>query len=237
MKKYIKLSIYLAILLSAGIFMGKCSKNEDPPVTADTWDIDKNGVPRFVKVHYVDPQHIGRISRFRSSEGHDYSDGFERCRSMKHYFEPAAGTDWTALSIYAPVSGKITRVEDEWAGTKIEIASDEQPAFRFMIFHIKPDKVFQIGESVAEGSRLGTHIGSQTLSDIAVWVNDPSRSGRLVSWFDVLTVQAFQSYQARGVANRSDFIISKSLRDANPLSCSGDVFTGTDTIQKWVVLK
>lgn len=48
-------------------------------------DVDSNGIPRFVQTDYIELAKIDRISRFRSGEGHDYSDNFESCRSMKHY--------------------------------------------------------------------------------------------------------------------------------------------------------
>jgi hypothetical protein len=184
----------------------------------------------------MDPDSIGRISRFRSGYGHDYSDAFEDCRSMKHYFEPRPQADWSKIRIVAPVRGKITRAEQEWAGLKLEIESADRPAFRFVIFHLSPAAAFQPGDTVSQGRLLGTHIGPQTLSDIAVIVNDPTRQGRMVSWFDVLTDPAFARYQARGVATRSAFIISRSERDASPLQCSGETFSGPGSIENWVQL-
>lgn len=84
---------------------------------------------------------------------------------------------------------------------------------------------------------LGTHIGSQTMSDIAVIVNDPTHQGRMVSYFDVITDAVFNEYINRGVAKREDMIISKATRDARPLTCNGDTFTSSDSLENWVVLK
>jgi hypothetical protein len=75
------------------------------------------------------------------------------------------------------------------------------------------------------------------MSDISVIVNDPTRQGRMVSWFDVITDAVFALYQSRGVANRTDLIISKSVRDANPLSCSGGTFISSVTLENWAFLK
>lgn len=155
---------------------------------------------------------------------------------MKHYFEPRADIDWSTINIYSPVTGKVTRVEQEWAGTKVEIASDSLPAFRFSIFHINLNKSLQVGDAVTAGELLGIHIGSQTMSDFSVIVNDPTRQGRMVSYFNVITNQVFNEYSARGVASRDDLIISKTLRDANPLQCNGDVFISSDTLDNWVEL-
>ncbi len=238
-----KLSLVSGIFLLAFIpFMlslTACHKDSEnsPPVNTDIWDIDKDGIPKFVSTNYIDLDKIYRVSRFRSSEGHDYSDAFEHCRSMKHYFEPKSSLDWTTVKIYAPVTGKITRVEEEWAGTKIEMDSDQYPAFRFSIFHIQTLKQYTIDEKVTAGTQLGTHIGSQTMSDISVIVNDPTRQGRMVSYFDVLTDAVFTQYQNRGVGNREELIIPKAVRDANPLMCSGDTFVSSDTLNNWVILK
>lgn len=204
--------------------------------TEDTWDIDVKGVPKMIRHDFIDLSKIARISKFRSAVGHDYSDAFEHCRSMKHYFEPQTGIDWAGVKIYAPISGKVTRVEQEWAGTKIEIASDSIPAFRIIIFHINLVAALQVGEQVTQGQELGTHIGSQTMSDVALIVNDPTRQGRMISYFSALSDALFNEYVARGVSMRDDLIISKVLRDAYPLQCNGDVFVGADPLDNWVEL-
>ena len=121
-------------------------------------------------------------------------------------------------------------------GTKIEIASDDYPAFRFSIFHINTIVSFNVGDKITSGQQLGTHIGSQTWSDISVIVNDPTKQGKMVSYFDVITDSVFNAYSNRGVTNREELIISKAIRDAYPLSCSGDTFITTDTLENWVVL-
>jgi hypothetical protein len=213
-----------------------CSKKHDMPSPNDTWDIDKDGIPKFIKTNYIELAKIYRISKYRSSVGHDYSDASEQCRSLKHYFEPKAAIDWTTVNIYSPVKGTITRVEQEWAGTKLEIESDDYPAFRFSIFHISTLKQFNINDKVTEGEHLGTHIGSQTYSDISVIVNDPARLGRMVSFFDVMTDALFAEFADRGMSSRADVIIPKAVRDANPLTCSGDTFTSTDLIENWIYL-
>jgi len=200
-----------------------------------TYDVDANGIPRFVETDYIDLGSIYRISRFRSAEGHDYSDEFESCRSMKHYYNPQTGTDWAQIPIYSPVSGRVVRVFEEWAGTQVQITSDDYPAFRFVIFHIDLGASLEEGDQVAAGQQLGTHIGSQTMSDIAVAVNTPDGRKR-ISYFEVMSDGLFQQYQDRGVAARSDLIISKDERDADPLTCDGESFTSDGSIEGWVYL-
>jgi hypothetical protein len=226
--------LFLLFLIIPG-----CSKKHDvnnPP--NDIWDIDKDGIPKFVNTNYIELSKIDSISKLRSSVGHDYSDSYEQCRSMKHYFMPKTSVDWAMVKIYSPVSGTITRVEPESiGGTKIEIASDDYPAFRISIFHINLQGTRNVDDKISAGELLGTHIGSQTYSDVSVIVNDPTKQGRMVSWFDVITDNVFSEYSARGVSSRSAMMISKSERDANPLTCSGDTFTtSNDPLERWVNL-
>lgn len=223
--------ILLLLILTSG-----CSKKSDVSTPNDIWDIEKNGIPKFVKTNYIELDKIYRISKYRSSVGHDYSDAYEQCRSMKHYFEPKSNVDWSAIKIYSPVKGIITRAELEWAGTKLEIASDDYPAFRFSIFHVNTSKEYHINDKVSEGELIGTHIGSQTYSDISVIVNDPARLGRMVSFFDVMTDALFTEFSARGLNSRADIIISKTDRDANPLTCSGETFSSSDALESWFYL-
>ncbi len=237
MKKQIKiLHIAKFFLLLMMIIPGCKKKTDTPRIDTEVWDIDKNGIPKFVSTNYIELSKIYRISKYRSSIGHDYSDAFEHCRSMKHYFQPKDSLDWSMVKIISPVSGKITRVESEWAGIKIEIASNDYPAFRFTIFHVNLIPNRQVGDPVLAGESLGTHIGTQTMSDISVMVNDPTHQGRLVSYFDVITEDVFNEYITRGANARTNLIISKALRDANPLICNGDVFVVSDTLENWVTL-
>ena len=226
---------FLSILILLFWITG-CSKKNETTTPNYIWDIDKDGIPKFVKTNYIELSKIYRISKYRSSVGHDYSDASEQCRSLKHYFEPKNSVDWTTVKIYAPVKGTITRAEQEWAGTKLEIESEDNPAFRFSIFHINTLKQFNVDDKITEWEFLGTHIGSQTYSDISVIVNDPSKQGRMVSFFDVMTYALFKEFSDRGMSSRSDVIIPKASRDSNPLTCNGDTFTSTDLLENWVYL-
>jgi hypothetical protein len=237
MRKCIVYQIIILFLFSLAVLGSGCSKktenNEKP---SDIWDIDKDGIPKFVDTNYIELNKIAKISKFRSSEGHDYSDAFEHCRSMKHYFVPRDDINWSTIKICSPVTGKITRVEEEWAGTKIEIVSDDYPAFRFSIFHIQLSTPRNIDDKIIAGEQLGTHFGTETWSDISVLVNDPTRQGRMVSYFEVITDDVFSEYISHGVATREEMIIPKTTRDANPLTCSGDTFISTDTLENWVYI-
>jgi len=221
-------------LLMAGVLLalvGGCGGKDSPA----SYDIDTLGVPKFVSTNYIDLTQtdgignfiINRISRFRSSDGHDYADQVETCRSMKHYFKvPDEST-----AIYSPVAGTITTVRYEWAGAQIHIRSDAQPAFTFIIFHIDEARPFAVGEKVPEGFRLGNHIGTMTNSDIAVAVITP-QGYRLISYFETLTDDALRPFTDRKPTILADVIITKAERDAAPLVCTGETFTGPDTLDK-----
>lgn len=228
----------LCVVVLLSLIAGSCGGDGDetPPGENDVWDIDVDGIPAFVEDDFIEVEKIQRISRFRSGEGHDYSDAFESCRSMKHYFVPKANLDWSTVVIRSPVEGKITRAEQEWAGTKYEIQSHDHPAFRFVIFHVAPSALLVPGERVAAGQVLGQHIGQQTYSDVAVIVNDPTHQGRMVSYFETATDAVFATYAQRGVESRQALIITRAERDAGPLTCSGDTFADGGSLPNWVEL-
>lgn len=200
-----------------------------------TYDVDANGIPQFVGVDYIEIDNIYRISKFRSGVGHDYSDDFEVCRSMKHYFQPNGGVDWSTVQIFSPVNGTVSRIYEEWAGTQVQIQSEEYPAFFFIIFHVNLTNSLNVGDLVVAGQQLGTHIGSQTMSDIAVGVSTPT-GWKLISYFDVIADSLFQNYQARGLNSRSDAIISREARDVAPLTCNGERFADSGDLENWVIL-
>lgn len=197
------------------------------PPPAWSYDLASRGVPKFVSTVYIDLTKIQRISKFRSSAGHDYSDWsqfreggikdsaghVENCRSMKHYF---AAPDST-VKIVSPVSGTVSTLREESLGMQIEITSDAQPDFRFIIFHVNLAAPLTIGQHLSEGQFLGHHIGLETWSDIAVWVQTPG--GRhLVSYFETLTDAAFEVFRGRGAGTRETFVRTKQDRDAEGCS-------------------
>jgi len=173
---------------------------------------------------YIELGRISAISRFRSGVGHDYSDVFESCRSMKHYYFPRE----YPVRIFSPVDGVVDYVRDGGRGMQIGIGSGDRV---FVLFHVALSIPLAAGDSVTAGQELGTHIGSDTYSDIAVREDD-----RYLSFFEVMDDTVFAAYQARGVASRTAMIITRAERDADPLSCSGETFASTGSIENWVDL-
>lgn len=246
----------LTLVLIAGILVPGCKKEENPPPEDDcasslfgceTYDVDASGIPRFVNFNYIELDSIASISKFRSGVGHDYSDDFESCRSMKHYFAGPGMTTDTTVKIFSPVNGKITFLQQEWTGMHIQIKCNEQPAFFFDIFHVNLASPLSVGDNVSANQFLGNHSSDQTLSDIAVAVHTPAdgpnnaqpTGWKLISWFDVISDTLFQAYVARGITSRDSCRISKADRDADYLDCSGPswgVDPGAGTISNWMNL-
>lgn len=193
------------------------------------------GIPRIATSDYIALASVAAVSKFRSGIGHDYSDAFERCRSMKHYFMPIGTIDWSSIPVTSPVTGTVESVLAEWAGSQIRIRAAAQPAFRFILFHVTPAIPLSAGTPATAGQPLGHHVGSQTMSDIAVGVDTPA-GYKLVSWFDTMTDEVWAGYAARGVASRAAAIVSRSARDADPLGCTGETFTSPGTLENWVTL-
>ena len=65
-------------------------------------------LPLFITASHIDVSDIERISMFRSNAGHDYSDSFESCCSMKHYYRPFDYYEKRFTQpIFSPVDGVI----------------------------------------------------------------------------------------------------------------------------------
>ena len=149
---------------------------------------------------------------------------------------PCSSSDWSSIKIFSPVNGTVDRIFDEWAGTQIQIKSDQYPNLIFIIFHVKLLNPLNVGNKVVAGNQIGTHIGSQTMSDIAV-VQITNSGRKMISYFDLMTNSLFQSYQLRGVVSRSDLIITAEVRNSSPLTCSGESFIASGTLENWAFLK
>ena len=237
MKKYDRLVLIFLLTGLLLLFLTSCKSvgNDGNGNDNGTYDVDANGIPRFVYADYIELAIIHLISKFRSGIGHSYSDDFESCRSMKHYFQPKASIDWSKVKIFSPVDGTVTSVTEDNDGAQVRIKSKEYPAFFFILFHVNLSNPINADDEVTEGEILGTHTGSQTMSDIAVGVNTPG-GWKLLSYFEVIADGVFQNYKARGVNTRNTAIISQQARDADPLTCSGEDFADSGNLANWVIL-
>jgi hypothetical protein len=207
-------------------------------VGAATYDVISQGSPRVLNANYIDLSKIGRVSRFRSTIGHSYTNdtGDETCRSMKHYFEPKMSVDWTTVDIYAPVTGTVGSIRVDGRGYQIGLRPRDLPALNVALFHVNPDPGVVINAWVEAGDHLGRHASPFTLSDIATGIG-PKVGGTLLSYFEVMTDAVFAEYQARGVPSREAAIITRVERDADPVPCVGEQqFTVQGTLPGWLVL-
>ncbi len=197
------------------------------------WNIS-DPLPQFVTSDFTERNKIGNISKFRSGVGHDYSDEYESCRSMKHYYLPNV-PDWTTISVFSPVNGQVVRLEEGWAGSQVHIKSNEYPSFTFVLFHVSLISSLENGSYVSAGQKLGYHASNSTYQDIAVRVTviDGNEKMKLVSFFEVMTNSLFSTYSDFST-NRADFIISKKTRDYNPMICNGEAFLTSSSLPNWV---
>lgn len=188
-------------------------------IPIETEGLTPSTLPRFIEHDIVSLNQIEKISKFRSREGHDYSDGFENNRSMKHYYQPYASviSNQQSVSVYSPVDGTVMMVQSESSfGAQVRIIPRNYPYITIVLFHIYT--TLTPGASVSSGQLIGRASveprGSyQSVSnfDVAVWTS----SGRLVSWFDIMSDSIFSSYQARGATSRGQFMISKEVADTS----------------------
>lgn len=216
------------------------------------YDIDLRGIPKFAERDFTDLSKIMEISKFRSGTGHSYTDDFEECRSMKHYYCPFENfRNNNTVPIYTPVTGTILSISDDGHGASIglnnkliNIMPDNQPAFTVILFHCDlASPEIAMGKRVLAGELLGygrfyyDDLDEYTACiDIAVAVNTPSGM-RNVSFFDILTDDVFNNYIAKGAVSRQDFIISKEERNADPLECNGEAFLTTGNIENWFIFQ
>ncbi len=195
--------------------------------TIGTWIPYSGDIPQFVSHDYIELDKIEYVSKFRSGSGHDYSDDYETCRSMKHYYHPHSSVpDWTDISIYSPVDGTVVDLSVS-NGTRVTIQSSLNPAYQFIIFHVEILPEIIKGHEVTAGEHIGNHANNSTISDIAVRIftlHDGIPKKQLVSYFDVMTDSLFSDYQTRGLQNRGDAVISAEDRDNDALNCNGEEF-------------
>lgn len=170
---------------------------------SETYDLTAMGPPILATHKYIDLVDIEMISKFRSAAGHDYSSDFESCRSMKHYFTALSALDPTSINIYSPTDGKIVSLSEEEFGYRVGIKSSNNTSVVFVLFHVDLNTNYVLGDVVAAGDILGSHIVSQTFSDIAVHIKT-SNGMELVSYFDVMPDSLFSEFINRGIVSKNE---------------------------------
>jgi hypothetical protein len=106
-------------------------------------------LPQFITASHIDIADIERISRFRSPVGHDYSDSFETCCSMKHYYRPLNYYEVRFTQpIYSPVDGVILYLDKEivleaeaWLVDYEQVTGMSPPSdYEDLRMYIRPDE-------------------------------------------------------------------------------------------------
>ena len=201
--------------------------------------------PLFVTHNHVDTGVITQLSKFRSHAGHDYSDSYEDCSSMKHYFYFVNGQSKTEYAVYSPVTGTVLTIMndglggDTTAGSVIWISPDGYPSYYVKVFHTEPIAGLDAGSTVTAGDVIGNAIGKNETNDVAI--HQYTHEGeRYVSVFDVMSDAAFEPWKRRGVNSRESLAITADYRKAYPLACNGDFFVERTTdfsdTTTWVML-
>ena len=153
---------------------------------------------------------------------------------MKHYYYAYDDYDGEDVTIYSPVDGVITDLTEEGErGIRIMIKPNGYDAYRVIIFHVDTSSSVTNGATFTAGDVLGTiFVGEDddnVSTDIAVQmslIDGTDAKQKMVSYFDIMSDAVYSNYVERGVTDKSDVIISKLERDADPLTCEGQTFTG-----------
>lgn len=236
-QKIIPLLVSLFLVFFPGLAAGTLDWNDPWPPSSP--------FPQFLQYDYLPLAAIESLTKFRSGIGHDYSDQYETNRSMKHYYVPKPqyreqnGTDHD-LKVYSPVNGEINEIFEEghtistgeFLGYQVHITPDGYPMFDVVLFHINILSGVSVGQQVTAGQWLGyADMRESYTSDIAVACvygappehyqvgpEYPDRGLKYLSVFQVMDDALFSQYQKRGVASRSQPIITKEYRDAHPVT-------------------
>lgn len=216
-----------------------------------------NVAAQFIQADFIDLEKIVAISKFRSGSGHDFSSGSETCRSMKHYFNvqntaegerlrilnngiPPSPDGKTDIKIYSPVNGKIkTIVAEQYPiGEQIYIQPDGYSDYTVRLFHIYKLEGVKEGKTVKAGEQIG-NIGQYQNTDIAIETKRGFKPN-FISYFEVMPDSIFAKYQALGIKDRNELIITKEYRDTHPLQCNGEQFAvnndSSQTVENFVFL-
>lgn len=230
------LILVIAGLVAIGVFIkNKQNKRADNQQTIQTQKAPSNELsnPRQILQHdFIDLSKVFSVSKFRSAEGHDFTDGSETCRSMKHYYNqqfdksvaetmgrnngmPPQPDGKTDVVIYAPVTGVISRIESERMpiGEQIYIIPDGAKDYTIRLFHIYKSNGIQKGSKITAGQQIGV-ISKGVSTDVAVELK-----GNYISYFSIMPDSIFAAYKDRGAKSRDDFILSKQYRDDHPVPC------------------
>ena len=219
------------------------------------------GIEKISTSNVISTSQLSDISLFRSSAGHDASDDFENCRSMKHYLEPVEKENRLNL-IYAPITGTLVSlsgeegggfIDDQKTNQRIGIKSSLSPAYEIILYHVDvlTDLELSLGQTLTAGQALGhgrlVRVNSDdpegsvadASNDFDISVSIGTTTGvAKASYFSIASDPVFEEYMAWNskITSRESLVISKASRDEHPLSCNGEQFTNDneDPLPRWI---
>lgn len=205
---------------------------------------ERENLPKFLTHGVSNIANVVRVSKFRSGYGHSHTADFESCRTNKHYL--SGDPDLEVVPRYAPVSGTVHQImQDGEEDLQIYLVPDGHPEFVVRQEHIVLNDEIEVGMHVDAGDHLGDWRADRAKSgpysnagEILVHMRTPDGTA-LVSFFNVMSDEVFARWAERGADFREDYIISKSVRDANANTCTEEFYDETVTVDggDWVWLK
>ena len=102
-------------------------------------------LPYFITASHVDLTDIASVSKFRAAAGHDFSDSFETCCSMKHYFDNIDhyATRFTQ-PIYSMVDGVVFYLQESGSGPYGAAYLKEETGYEAMTGKKVPADYFEL---------------------------------------------------------------------------------------------
>eukprot|EP00759_Apiculatamorpha_spiralis_P031276 PhF_6_TR32976/c0_g1_i1/m.48559 len=207
--------------------------------------------PKQIIQHKItDLDKIETISKFRSSCGHDQSDCFESCRSMKHYFS-AYSIDRRNqhVPLFLPFASRVVgftctspECERDFVDQRIYFCSLQYPMLCGRYHHIDPNPnvEWRVGLELAPGTLMGhgrfnfVHRHGSAF-DVGFELHLLNAT-KYISLFDLMDdhlFEDFKSWSPLQIKSKDSFIVSKEWRDAHPFKCIGSKFL-TKNHSDWI---
>ena len=195
---------------------------------------------KLITANPINLDQIGKISRFRSCEGHDYSGyntngELENLRSMKHYIYIKESLRSQAnkenLKVFSPFDGTVTEIiskpnvavgETTVKGQQIFISADKNKEWQIVFFHIDLYSDIKVGTKLKAGQPIGTAANlkkKEQSFDIAF--KKFGEKEIFDSIFNHMDDDLISEYASYGVT-LNNAITSKEARDNKPCIVNGE---------------
>lgn len=257
-KGWIIAIIVLILVMYGVIFFVRSTIERVPQDDTICYNIDDEGIPKFIDTDFIELNKIEYITRFRSGEGTVVPDNDEKCRLLYHGYIPFyKNMNEYGVKIFSPIDGKITDFINMWVSGDISykevrddsyvwliIQSSEYPAIDVHVFGVDIRNMnLKYGMNVSKGQHIGYMTNKYAFNllyvpmvNILVKINKCPGESEIVSYFDVMTDDLFQHYNDRGATSRDQFIVTKEERDAAPLKCVFSSYVNSyHASENWII--